>query len=492
MKWSIEKKTIVGLLCVSIVMVSVDLFSFIAAKNHREISNGVVNTHQALHSIEKVISSLKDAETRHYIYLITGKENDLESYNTTIVQIDKNIQELRKLTTDRLIHQQIISKVENLVSEKTIAFKETVDMRKEKGLSTGIEVFKIIRQKNDIDSISLLESEIEEVEKKLLKQRLQQEVVAHQIETIASLSGTCLTVVLFYAIVQATLREIRDRREAQKTLAASNEELETKIMERTVELTQMNKKLLDFQEQLLKTQQELYKVLASERELNHLKSQIITTVSHEYRTPLTIILSGAELLQKYEQKLTEEQKNRQLRSIQTSAKHMANLVNDMLFINQAELNQLTYNPSSVNLIELCKELVEKNSSFVSSKINIDFSIFGTCERVCLDKELLQPMLLNLLSNAIKYSHQGGAVSFKVECTNGSAQFLVRDFGIGIPEADIGHIFEFFYRGSNVGNIGGTGIGLAVAKKCVDLHQGSISVESFVNQGTTFIVTLPCV
>nr|WP_243147488.1 ATP-binding protein [Scytonema sp. UIC 10036] len=472
-------------------MIAVDLFSFVAETHRRETFNRVTRTHQVFHSIEHVISNLKDVENAQWKYLLTGEDNDLELYNTAILKIHPRIKEIRKLPLDNPVQQQIAKNLEFVVTEKLTEFKKTVGLRKEKGLSAAMKVVAKGRKKIVRDLILLLEDEIEEEEEKLLKQELQQQVAAQKVEDIASWSVTCFTIFLFYAITQAAVREIRERRAIQKALAVSNEELETKAVERTSELSQINKELLDSQEQLLKTQQELYKALETERELNHLKSQIITTVSHEYRTPLTIILSGVELLQKYEHKLTEEQKFRQLKGIQTSAKHMTNLVNDMFFLNQAELHQLTCNPSPLNLIQFCQELVEQNSCIASSKISINFDILGTCDDAYLDEELLRPMLINLLSNAIKYSHQGGSVSFTVQCADGIAQFLVQDSGIGIPEADLGHIFEFFYRGSNVGNIGGTGMGLAIVKKCVDLHQGSIGVESCVNQGTTFTVKLTC-
>jgi PAS domain S-box-containing protein len=239
-----------------------------------------------------------------------------------------------------------------------------------------------------------------------------------------------------------------------------------------------------------RAEEEVLKVLARERELSELKSRIITTISHEYRTPLTIILSSAELLQQFWQKLPEEKKLKQLAHIQNSARHMTNLIDDVMFINQAEIDQLTFHPSEVNLRQFCQELVEHNSCGVPSNITIDFSIYGNCEKAYLDDNLIRQIIINLFSNAIKYSPTGGTIKFRIDCHDGIAQFLIQDEGIGIPESEMSQIFDFFYRATNVGNISGTGLGLAVVKKCVDLHQGSISVESIVNQGTTFSVTLP--
>jgi PAS domain S-box-containing protein len=235
---------------------------------------------------------------------------------------------------------------------------------------------------------------------------------------------------------------------------------------------------------------ELRKTLEKERELSEFQSRIITTLSHEYRTPLTTIQSSAELLENYGYKWTEEKKLTHLHRIQTSTKHMTNLVSDALLIGKAEANKLEFNPAPLDVEQFCRELVEEMRSDGMSQTSITFSSQGDSNDAYLDEKLLRQILTNLLSNAIKYSPQGGIVQFDLECRDGVARFSIQDEGIGIPAADQKRLFESFHRASNVGTLPGTGLGLSIVKKCVDLHGGQIAVESAVNVGTTFTVTLP--
>ncbi|HEY9830252.1 MAG TPA: PAS domain S-box protein [Stenomitos sp.] len=237
-------------------------------------------------------------------------------------------------------------------------------------------------------------------------------------------------------------------------------------------------------------EEELHKMLEKERELSELKSRIITTISHEYRTPLTIILSSAEFLERYSHKITEERQLIHLKRIQTSSKHLANLVSDVLFMGQAEADRLNFNPAPLNLEEFCREVIEEIAFTIQNQVGIIFLKTGDCTQAYLDEKQLRQILINLLSNAIKYSPQGGTIQFNLECGEGVAVLRIQDEGIGIPTEDVSHLFKSFHRASNVETIPGLGLGLAIVKKCVDSHQGQIMVDSVVDGGTTFTVMLP--
>ncbi len=239
-----------------------------------------------------------------------------------------------------------------------------------------------------------------------------------------------------------------------------------------------------------KAEEELCKALEKERELSQFKSRFITTISHEYRTPLTIIQSSAELLEHYEHKWSSEKRLIHLQRILASTRHLTNLVNDVLFIGQAEMKKLEFNPAPLNLEQFCFGLVEELRSAIGNQTSITSNIRGNCTNACLDEKLLRQILTNLLSNAIKYSPDGGMVRFDLECREGAATLRIQDSGIGIPAEDLSQLFESFHRAKNVGTIPGTGLGLAIVKKCVDLHGGQIKVESEAGVGTTFTVTLP--
>lgn len=234
---------------------------------------------------------------------------------------------------------------------------------------------------------------------------------------------------------------------------------------------------------------EIRNALEKEKELSDLKSRFVTMASHEFRTPLTTILSSAELLEDYGERWSQEKKLNHLRRIAINVKHMTQLLNDVLLIGKAEAGKLECSPSALNVVQFCQDLVEEMQTITDShKINFNYQ----CDRssVVLDEKLLRHILNNLLSNAIKYSPKGGNVYFNLVCTSSVAIFRIQDEGIGIPELDKIQLFESFYRASNVGTISGTGLGLAIVKRSVDSHGGSITVESEVGVGTTFVVSLP--
>lgn len=259
-------------------------------------------------------------------------------------------------------------------------------------------------------------------------------------------------------------------------------------------------------------EREILKALDQERELNELRSRIVTMVSHEYRTPLTAILSSAELLECYWHKWDEQKRLKHLERIQLAATHLTQLVADVLSINEVESGQIEFNPSPVNLERLCQEAIAHLRLSPASPHQITLTHHGDEFDVILDGKLVQQMLINLLSNSIKYSPKGGNIDIELifynpdgftehqgfslteaELNNIDSPvtiFRVKDQGFGILPHEQGKIFNAFHRGSNVGTIQGTGLGLAIAKKCVELHRGEISISSEVGVGTTVTVTLP--
>ncbi len=238
-------------------------------------------------------------------------------------------------------------------------------------------------------------------------------------------------------------------------------------------------------------EEELRTALAKEKELSELKSRFVTMTSHEFRTPLSTILSSSELLEHYRHKWNEEKQITHLHRIQAAVKHMTNLLNDVLVIGKAEVGKLEFKPVPLDLLEYCRYLVEELQMDVGYQ---QHAIAFNCEYefipCCMDDKLVGHILRNLLSNAIKYSPDGSTVEFTLTCHQEQAVFEIQDKGIGIPKEDLPRLFESFHRATNVGNIQGTGLGLAIVKKCVDLHKGEITVISEVGAGTTFTVSLP--
>ncbi|AFZ60213.1 PAS domain S-box protein [Anabaena cylindrica FACHB-243] len=237
-------------------------------------------------------------------------------------------------------------------------------------------------------------------------------------------------------------------------------------------------------------EQELRVALEKEKELNELKSRFISMTSHEFRTPLSTILSSSELLEHYRHKWTQEKQLTHLRRIQSAVQRITEMLNDILMIGKAEAGKLEYKPLLFDLVAYCRHLVEELQLNLKNQHLLSFSSEFESISCYMDDKLVGHILSNLLSNALKYSPDGTLVKFTLSCENRQAVFEIQDQGIGIPEEDIPRLFESFHRAKNVGNILGTGLGLAIVKKCVDIHQGSIHVISQVGWGTKFTVKLP--
>jgi PAS domain S-box-containing protein len=275
------------------------------------------------------------------------------------------------------------------------------------------------------------------------------------------------------------LQDITKRREAE-ALEKEKIKLESEIIERQ------------------RTEKIIRHTLEKEQEIGEFKSRIITTISHEFRTPLTTILGSAELLRNYGHKWTEEKKKTHFQRIEASVEHITKMLNDVVLIGQAEAGQLQFNPMPMNLETVVQRIfAELQQSFENQKEGYQNAIPALVLSsnnsdvvVNLDENLIRQIWTNLVSNAVKYSPKGGIVHCSLTCQDNHAIFQIRDEGIGIPLEDRERIFETFYRASNAGTIQGTGLGLAITKKCIDLLQGQIALLSEVGIGTTFIVTLP--
>jgi len=224
--------------------------------------------------------------------------------------------------------------------------------------------------------------------------------------------------------------------------------------------------------------------------LNELKSRIITTISHEYRTPLTTIGLSVGMLERYRDKWDREKQNKHFDRIHKAIHHMTSLLEDVLFIKDADFGLLEFNPTLVEVIPLFAQVINRMQAIAGPQYTLKFLPQDPATSWMLDSRLIEQMLVHLLSNAIKYSPQGGTIFIRVRCPENTIEFQIEDQGIGIPESEQEHLFDSFHRGSNIGNIGGTGLGLSIVKRCVDLHNGTIHLDSQVNQGTTFTITLP--
>lgn len=280
---------------------------------------------------------------------------------------------------------------------------------------------------------------------------------------------------------KAILQQQEKLNETYKKIDELNNELEKKVELRTEQLQETLQKLEVSKE-------ELTKALSKEKDLSDLKSRFVSMASHEFRTPLSTILSSASLLAKYTEAEEQEKRNKHIQRIKSSVNNLTNLLNEFLSIGKIEDGKIIANPANINLKELVTALCTEMEGLVKSGQQIKYTHSGD-ETIHSDPTLLRNILTNLLSNAIKFSPEESVIRLYSNVDENKIELKIKDEGMGISAEDQVHLFERFFRGTNVTNIQGTGLGLHIVGKYIELLDGQIAFTSELEKGTEFIITL---
>ncbi|WP_127127610.1 sensor histidine kinase [Pseudoflavitalea rhizosphaerae] len=282
--------------------------------------------------------------------------------------------------------------------------------------------------------------------------------------------------------VIAFVSDITIRKSAEVEIKKLNDELESKVLDRTRQLTEVLR-------QLEASESELKKLLEKEKELGELKSRFVSMASHEFRTPLSTILSSAYLLEKYA--TTESQPNRvkHIERIVSSVNMLTDILNDFLSVGKIEEGKIVVRPVTFNIKDEILQIIGGLGSLLKTGQKINYRHTGAAT-VTSDLSLLKHVMLNLVANAIKFSPELSHIEISSTSTPEWLIISVRDYGIGIAKEDLEHLFERFYRGANAVNIQGTGLGLHIVARYVELLEGSIHCDSELGKGTLFTVKVP--
>ncbi len=246
--------------------------------------------------------------------------------------------------------------------------------------------------------------------------------------------------------------------------------------------------------------QEVQAAREREQELNRLKSGFVSMVSHEFRTPLGVIRTAADLLERYGTKMDPQAWRERTTEIRTAVDRMVELMEGVLLHDSLDAGKTECRAEEFDLHACCERCRHEVTVSIHGRNPIRPVAGNVPERVMMDANLVRIIVTNLLANALKYSREGGEIDFeigygadgqsRIEAGPGTVMLRVRDRGIGIPTADLPKLYDSFHRGANVGNIAGNGLGLAIVKRCVTLHRGKIEVATELNAGTCFTVWLP--
>lgn len=275
---------------------------------------------------------------------------------------------------------------------------------------------------------------------------------------------------------QEKLREHQlELAEMNKRMEALNEALEEKVKERTIKLEETLAKLED-------SRNELSQALSKEKDLGEMKSAFVSMASHEFRTPLSTILSSASLLAKYKFTDEQEKRDKHIQRIKSSVINLNNILNEFLSLGKIEEGKIIANMSDFNIKEVIYEQYMEMSDIFKPGQKIDYVHSGET-RVHLDQNLFKNILINLLSNAAKFSPEHTTITMRTEVTPGAVMFLIKDEGMGISEKDQKQLFSIFFRGNNAMNIAGTGLGLHIVSKYTEMLNGKLTLKSKLNEGT---------
>lgn len=298
-------------------------------------------------------------------------------------------------------------------------------------------------------------------------------------------------------LVMAFISDISQRKKAEEALKQSEEqllvyaaELERKVETRTRALNNTIARLEDEVRERKKAEEEVRKAFERERELNELKSKFVSIASHEFRTPLSAVLSSASLINQYKDKGELEKVDKHVVRIKSSVNHLTSILNDFLSLGKLEEGRVEIKNEWIPLLDFIREIREELSETLKAGQDILIDCPQEIDQINSDIRILRNILFNLISNASKYSDVNKKIYVTFAQYDQKMKIDIRDEGIGIPEEDFKHMFDRFFRASNAGNTQGTGLGLNIVKRYVELLGGSVSFTSTYGRGSTFSVILP--
>ena len=292
--------------------------------------------------------------------------------------------------------------------------------------------------------------------------------------------------------------DITQQRKIENRIKELNSELEGRVNQRTEELADAVNQLLNMNKQLQHEIKErkiaennLKKAFKKEKDLNALKSRFVSMASHEFRTPLSTILSSADLIEAYHKVEQKEKRDKHINRIKSSVTNLTSILNDFLSLSKLEEGQTTIKVSEIKIddfitqvLDEIKNLLKSGQQIIFNQDNLINPIFYT------DKGILNNILINLVSNAIKYSPTDGEIQIIVASNKNNLTVSIKDNGIGIPLEDQAYLFTRFFRAHNAENIQGTGLGLNIVKRYIEILKGTIHFESQENIGSTFLFSIP--
>lgn len=285
----------------------------------------------------------------------------------------------------------------------------------------------------------------------------------------------------------AFINDVTIKKQSEQELIDQKEKIEILNQNLEEEVISRTKALVETLENLEESKQELQKSLSKERELGELKSRFVSMASHEFRTPLSTILSAATLIEKYPHSDDQEKREKHIKRIKAAVGNLTDILEEFLSVGKIEEGKIEIRNVSFDLPELIHEIIYEFKNMLKYGQQINYTHHGI-EDIVLDKSLLRKIIINLCSNATKFSPEDSIINIITTCDEENLVLKVKDYGIGISEDDQKHLFERFFRATNVTNVQGTGLGLHIVAKYTELMKGEVCIKSKLEEGTDITIT----
>lgn len=287
-----------------------------------------------------------------------------------------------------------------------------------------------------------------------------------------------------------TLTDIRKHKSLEISLKNNNKQLEERIKDRTTELNRSINRLHNEIKIRERVEQDIRQLLEQEKEFSNMKSRFVSIVSHEFRTPLTVINSAAQILDNFYEQLSSEERHEYLSKIQNNVHDMIELMENVLFIGKTDLVKGKINLNNHNILDIINDIIKDITYHIDDKSFLNLTSDLISGNIYTDDKIFRQVFQNILSNAIKFSGENRKIDINITENNNSYTIIIKDNGIGIPQEELSQIFKQFYRASNASEYRGSGLGMTIIKRSLDILSSKLDITSKLNKGTTITIDMP--